>query len=165
VYRCLFEGWRFLMRGKALAATVAAGGFAWSALAFAAPPPGKGKPPATGAGCRPQVMLVVKGTAVADATVSALSLTVSGGNHVARVLFANDASTLVTVTTTATTKVRNGAAHSTSLASIKKGDRVLVQYRLCKSDLKNAASTPAAFAGFLAGQPARLVIDLGTGND
>jgi hypothetical protein len=81
------------------------------------------------------------------------------------VLFANNTSTLVTVTTTAATKVRNGAAHSTSLSSIKKGDRVLVQYRLCKSDLTTAATTAAALAGFLAAQPARMVVDLGTGND
>jgi hypothetical protein len=100
---------------------------------------GKGhKPSTTGVGCKPQVSLIVKGTATADAGASTLSLNVTGGNHWAKLLFANNTTTTVSVNTAASTQVVTGTGTTTALSSIKKSDRVLVQYRVCKADVTGA---------------------------
>lgn len=44
--------------------------------AVAAPPPGKGKPPTTGEGCKPKVTVVLKGT-LATTSAAALSVNVT----------------------------------------------------------------------------------------
>ena len=144
------------MKSRTLFATILAAALAPTA-AFAAAP-NKGKPPSSGVGCKPQVTVVVKGTA-ADDGGSTLSLTVSGGNHWAKLLFANNTTTKTTVTTSQTTKV-SVAGKSGALTSIKKDDRVLVQYRVCKGDL-TGKKTVDALADLLGSTPARRVIDLG----
>ena len=149
------------MRSRTLFAAILAAALA-PAAAFAAAPPTKGKPPSTGVGCKPQVAVVVKGTA-ADDGGSTLSLTVNGGNHWAKLLFANNTTTKTTVTTSQATKV-NVDGKSGVLTSIKKDERVLVQYRVCKGDL-TGKTTADALANFLGSTPARRVIDLGAKSD
>ena len=62
---------------KAFLTAVAAVCLAASA-AVAAPPPGKGKPPTTGPGCKPSVTVILKGTLATTPgqTATALSVTV-----------------------------------------------------------------------------------------
>ncbi len=68
--------------------------------AVAAPPAGKGKPLATGAGCKPKVAVVLKGTL----TEAPLSVDVTGGNRWGRAYVEGSASTSIAVD--ANTKVR-----------------------------------------------------------
>jgi hypothetical protein len=134
-----------------------------AATMVAAPAFANGRPSSTGAGCKPAVAVIVKGTANSDGTTSPLSLTVTGGNHFASQLFAKGTSAAVNVTTTASTPVTVGGAPST-LGSIKKGDTVLLQYRVCKADLKPTAqgASPTTLSTFIGGLTARKVVDLGT---
>src|SRR5260370_37731125 len=104
-----------------------------ASFAFAAPPVGKGKPVATGVGCRPQVTVVLRGTIAVAPGVSgtSLSLNVTSSNaqgkayRAAEVAFAIDAKTKVR---------RNGAKQQGALLV---GHRALVQARACKADLSN----------------------------
>jgi hypothetical protein len=141
--------------------TVLTAASAAALAALASPAAGKGKPPTTGADCKPQVSVVVRGTAAADGN-STLSLNVSGGNHWAKLLFANKTTTTTTITASGSTRVTI-AGKPGSLGSIKKDDRVLARYRVCKADLRgkttSSASDPASFLGSHA---ALRVIDLGT---
>ena len=52
------------MKTKVVLAALAVAGLGVSS-ALAAPPPGKGKPSTTGAGCKPRVTVVLKGTLAA----------------------------------------------------------------------------------------------------
>jgi hypothetical protein len=105
--------------------------------AIAAPPEGKGKPPATGDGCKPKVTVVLKGTLVSASTDS-LSMNVTRSNRWGRAyVTAGSAS----VTVDEKTKVRGkGMKTVADLAELKAGDRVLVQARACKADLAEAAT-------------------------
>jgi hypothetical protein len=106
----------------------------------------------------------MKGTAAADGTTS-LSLTPTGGNHWARLLLGNGAVTQTTVTPTGATKVQVGGKAG-ALSSIKKGDRVLVQYRACKADLLGTKGANAStLTNTVNSLKPRKVIDLGTGSD
>jgi len=127
--------------------------------AIGAPPAGKGKPPATGPGCKPQVALIAKGDAKADATTTQVQVKVTGGNSFAGPLFANNTTTDVTVTVASSTKITSGGAPA-ALTSIKSGERVLVQYKVCKADLKG--KNASALATFLASQTPKKVVDQGT---
>jgi hypothetical protein len=99
-----------------------------------------GKPPKSGVGCAPTVSLVIKGWANADVGAgSTLQVNVTGGNRYAKPLVGS----LVTVTTTASTRVRNGQGNSISLSSIKKGNKVLVRFRDCRADLAHAKTAAA----------------------
>jgi len=125
------------------------------------------KPSTTGAGCKPAVTLVIKGTASADGSASALSLNITGGNHAAKPLFGSNTTTALTVNTTASTKVTANDSAS-ALSSVKKGDRVLVQYKVCKADVTGTSTHVAsanALSTFLASLSPRKVIDLGQGSD
>ena len=112
-----------------------------ASVAIAAPPAGKGKPdtagkPATtGAGCKPMVAVVLKGTLAADAgsAPTSLSVNVTSGNHFAAV-WKNKA---VSIALTSSTKVnRQGDKNA---ADLKSGDRLNIQARSCKADLANNA--------------------------
>jgi hypothetical protein len=102
------------------------------------------KPPASGLGCRPEVMVILKGT-LANAPGAtpvlpfALQLKLSSANRFGEAfLVANQP---ITVTLTSQTKItRQG---SKSLASLQSGDRVLIQARACKTDLTPNAATTA----------------------
>jgi len=114
--------------------------------AVAAPPPGKGKP-TTGEGCKPQVTVVLKGT-LASAPVSPITVTVKSGNRWARAyVTAGSASVVVTEDT----KVRRQGEKA--LDKLLSGDRLLVQARVCKADLKDDA-TPALTAVRVVAHPA-----------
>lgn len=146
------------MKLRALAAVLVAAALG-TATAVAAPPPGKGKPgattttttttttkgkkPTTGANCRPQVPVIFTGTLAANgaAAPSTLSVKVTGGNAAAKAYKA--ATQPVSVAITATTKVSRMGDHDPS--HLKSGDRVNIQAKVCKADLK-AATPPALTA-------------------
>jgi len=116
--------------------------------AVAVPPPGKGKPAPTGDGCKPKVTVVLKGT-LASASATTLSVTVTRGNRWAR---AYVSAGTASVAVDATTKVRRQGKKT--LADLVTGDRVLVQARVCKADLAEAA-TPALTAVRVVAHPAK----------
>src|SRR5262249_34447079 len=129
-----------------------------ASAAVAAPPtthPGKGsKPPTTGVGCKPQIMVVLHGTV---ATAPGAGPTLPFGLQV-RVKSANPhgqafvkAPQPVTITVTSSTLIsREG---SSSLSSLLANDQVNVQARVCKADLANSA-TPALTARMVSAHPA-----------
>lgn len=119
--------------------------------AVAVPPPGKGKPPTTGVGCKPKVTVVLKGTLAATpgATTAALLVNVTKGNRFARAYVAASQPTAVLVD--ADTKVRRQGKKT--LGDLLSGDRVLVQARACKADLA-AGATPALTASRVVAHPA-----------
>jgi hypothetical protein len=132
---------------KALLATLVVVTLAASA-AVAAPPPGAGKPPATGAGCKPKVTVVLKG-ALTSVSATVLGVNVKQANRHGRpyVTAAQPTSVLVN----ADTKVRRQGKKT--LADLLVGDRVVVQARVCKKDLANGA-TPALTAVRVVAHPA-----------
>ena len=133
------------MKLRLLLVSFAAALFAVSA-AVAAPPPGKGKPPATGGGCKPKVTVVLKGVL----TGAPLSVDVTSANRWGRAYVAGTASTSIVVT--ADTKVRRqGKKLVTELVV---GDRVLVQAKVCKADLAEGAM-PALTAVRVVAHPAK----------
>jgi hypothetical protein len=135
------------VKKTALTLTVAA--LALPVAAVAGPPAGKGKPPATGEKCKPKVTVVLKGVATSDPDSAATSFTmdVKGGNRFGRQLVSEPATSLTVnadLTAPGTTKVRRAGKQS-NLEALQTGDRVLVQFRLCKADLAgDAASDKAA---------------------
>jgi hypothetical protein len=130
--------------------------------AVAAPPPGKGKPegvgkpetagqgkPATtGAACKPKVSVVLKGM-LASASTTSLGVEVTHTNRWGR---AYDEATAA-VAVDETTKVRRNGKKT--LADLVVRDRVLVQARACKADLKDEA-TPALTAWKVVAHPAKV---------
>ena len=111
----------------------------------------KGKPPTTGATCKPNVSVILKGTLAATpgAAPTALSVNVTGGNKFAH---AYKGATPVSVAVTATTKVHRGT--STSWADLKSGDRVNIQARACKADLAGGKSPALTATRVTASAPA-----------
>jgi hypothetical protein len=98
----------------------------------------KGKPPKTGANCRPQITLILSGTVAGAPSGSNFQMAVTRANHHARGLVT---ATQLTIKTNSSTKiVRNGT--QTTLSTLQANDRVQVQFRFCKGDLSglNAAS-------------------------
>jgi len=130
---------KLLVAGLAVAAVTVSS-------AVAAPPEGKGKPPTTGAGCKPKIMVVLKGTL----TAVPLSVDVTKANRWGRAYVAGTASTPVAVD--ANTKVRRQGKKL--IADLVVGDRVLVQARVCKAELKDNA-TPALTASKVIAHPAK----------
>jgi hypothetical protein len=138
--------------------------------AVAAPPPGKGKPPAapnaqnkppkaptgkgkpkaTGEGCKPKVTVVLKGTLAATPgeSPSALSVMVS---HANRHGWAYVGPTPTSVLVDEDTKVRREGKKA--LGDLLMNDRVLVQARACKADLAEG-ETPALTATRVVAHPA-----------
>jgi hypothetical protein len=114
-------------------------------VAVAAPPDGKGKP-LTGPGCKPKVMVVLKGTL----TGAPLSVDVTSGNRWGRAYVAGTASTTIAVD--ANTKVRRQGKKA--ITDLVVGDRVLVQAKVCKADLKDDAM-PALTASKVIAHPAK----------
>ena len=138
------------MRAKAVLATLFVVCVAVSS-AVAAPPPGKGKPPTTGQGCKPNVTVVLKGSLVATpgATATSLSVTVKSANRHGRAYVT--ATQPTTVLVDEDTKVRRRGEKT--LADLLAGDRVLVQAKVCKADLAQAAP-PALTATRVVAHPA-----------
>jgi opacity protein-like surface antigen len=120
--------------------------------AVAAPPEGKGKP-RTGDGCKPQIAVVLKGK-LTSASATSLTMSVTGANRWGRAW--KNAGT-ATAALNDKTRVRGGGMKSITdlLAKLKAGDRVLVQARVCKDDLKVATAMPALTATKVIGHPAK----------
>jgi hypothetical protein len=139
------------MKTKVFLASLAVAGLAVSS-AVAAPPDGKGKP-TTGEGCKPQITVVLKGTLASAPSTTALSVAVTGGNRWGRVW----KGTTTGVTLDAKTKVRGGGMKKAAdlAAKLKSGDRVLVQARFCKADLKDNAKPATVTATKVIGHPAK----------
>jgi hypothetical protein len=123
------------MKLKVLLVGLAATGLVVSS-AVAAPPADKGKP-TTGPGCKPQVTVVLKGTLAATpgASATTLSVNVTKGNWWGRAYVKATQPTPIAVNSD--TKVRRQGGKS--LGDLLKDDRVLVQARVCKADLKDDA--------------------------
>jgi hypothetical protein len=124
-----------MMKLKFLLAGLLAASIGVSA-AVAAPPPGKGKPLPTGAGCKPQVTVVLKGT-VDSASAISLGVDVTRANRWGRAYVG----AVQPVAVALTTKVRRNG-NKTLAAELVKGDWVLVQARTCKADLAANATPP-----------------------
>lgn len=127
------------MRAKAVLATLFVVCVAVSS-AVAAPPPGKGKPPTTDQGCKPNVTVVLKGSLAATpgATATSLSVTVKSANRHGRAYATATQPTAVLVDED--TKVRRRGKKT--LGDLLAGDRVLVQAKVCKADLAQGATPP-----------------------
>jgi hypothetical protein len=127
------------MRAKAVLATLFVVCVAVSS-AVAAPPPGKGKPPTTGQGCKPNVTVALKGSLAATpgAAATSLSVTVKSANRHGRAYVTATQPTAVLVDED--TKVRRRGKKT--LADLLAGDRVLVQAKVCKADLAQGATPP-----------------------
>ena len=138
------------MKIKLVLAGLTIAGLAVSS-AVAAPPEGKGKP-RTGESCKPKIAVVLKGTLTSASTTS-LSMNVTGANRWGRAY--KDAGT-ASVTLDTKTKVRGGGMKTVAdlLADLKAGDRVRVQARVCKDDLKDDAK-PQLTASKVIGHPAK----------
>lgn len=119
--------------------------------AVAAPPPGKGKPTATGEGCKPKVTVVLKGTLTADPgdSPSALSVNVTHANRHGRAYA--EATQPTSVGVSGMTKVRRQGEKT--LAALAANDRVLVQARICKAELAEGTK-PALTAVRVVAHPA-----------
>lgn len=99
----------------------------------AAAAPLKGKPPATGAACKPAVAVVLTGKLAAAGSATfpfSLSVNVTGGNHAASAY--RKAAQPIAVTITSTTAINRAGDHNA--AHLAAGDRVNIQARACKAD-------------------------------
>jgi hypothetical protein len=122
------------MNARAVVTVVAAAALA---VPVALGSPSKGKPPPAGAGCKPQVTVILKGKLTSDPAEGATSFTmdVTGTNMHGKSLKGLG----VTISVDPKTKVRRqGAKKVEALAS---GDRANVQIRRCKADLPLTADT------------------------
>ncbi|MER3488223.1 MAG: hypothetical protein C4307_05670, partial [Chloroflexota bacterium] len=127
------------MKHKGMLATLVAAALAVP-TALAAPPLGKGKPPATGPGCKPKVTVVLKGTLTTDPGVGATSfgLQVTGASRHGQSLVTSPPAT-VTIAVGADTKVRRNGAKT--IDALAQGDRTVVHLRLCKADVADGISS------------------------
>jgi hypothetical protein len=132
------------MKLRLVLASLAVAGLAVSS-AVAAPPEGKGKP-RTGEGCKPKVTVVLKGTL----TGAPLSVDVTHSNRWGRAYVAGTASTSIAVNDK--TKVRRQGKKE--ITDLMLGDRILVQARVCKDDLKDSAM-PVLTASKVIAHPAK----------
>jgi hypothetical protein len=141
---------------------LAVAGFAVSS-ALAAAPAEKGKPPTTGAGCKPRIAVVLKGTLASTpgASATAISLNVKSGNHWGAAYVKATQPTSINVD--ANTKIRRQGQKT--LASLLSGDRVLVQARVCKADLANSATQKLTASKVIAQSPTAAKDDKDEGDD
>ena len=145
------------MKLKVFVLAIAAAALTASAALAAKPTtnPGNGsKPATTGAGCKPQITVVLHGT-VASAPGSAptlpfnLMVTVKSANSLGKA-FVNPSTPLGISVTSSTHVSRQG---SKTLSSLLQNDQVTVKARTCKADLANGA-TPALTATMVNAHPA-----------
>jgi len=143
------------MKIKLVLTGLAVAGLAVSS-AVAAPPPGKGKPETTGAGCKPKIAVVLKGTLASTpgAAATSLSVNVTSANHWGKAYVGGLAKSIAVDPDT--TKVRRQGKKT--LGDLLKDDRVLVQARVCKADFANNP-TPALTASKVIAHPAKAAKD------
>jgi hypothetical protein len=137
------------MRLRFLALAIAAA--VWSvSLAVAAPPPGKGKPDKSGAGCKPNVSVILKGTLTSDPDASSTSfdMKVLKSNKFGQAYLKAGSAT---INVDQKTKIRRQGKKT--LDALALNDRVVVQAKACKADLKDGA-TPALTAKRVTAHPA-----------
>ena len=121
-------------------------------LATAAPPAGKGKPPTSGDGCKPNVSVILNGTLAGNGAAApfSLSLTASKGNHFAQAYL--KATQPLSLQVSSATKIsRQGDSNP---ADLKSGDRISVRAQVCRAALANGA-TPALTAQRVVAHPAQ----------
>jgi hypothetical protein len=117
---------------------------ALAAVLFAVPVAFGKKPPTTGAGCKPMVSVILKGTLTSDPEF------VGGGTFTLNTTKANKhGKNLIgapdeTVTVDANTKIRRQGAKL--VAALESGDRAVVALRVCKGDLPLDAGEVTAVA-------------------
>ena len=103
-------------------------------VAFAAQPPGKGKPLPTGPGCKPKVTVILKGTLTSDPEfvgAGTFTMNTTGANkHGKNLVGGGDE----TIAVDANTKIRRQSSPKL-VASLESGDRAVVHVRVCKGDL------------------------------
>ena len=106
-------------------------------VALGSPPPGKGKPPTTGPGCKPNVTVILKGSLKSDPGTGATSFTleVTRANKHGKSLVGQTVSILVD----AKTKIRRQGAKTVDALALN--DRANVQIRRCKGDLPLSTGT------------------------
>jgi hypothetical protein len=136
------------MKIRVVLTGLAVAGFAVSS-AIAAAPADKGKPPTTGAGCKPRIAVVLKGTLASAPGASAISVNVKSGNHWGTAYVKATQPTSINVD--ANTKIRRQGQKT--LKSLLSGDRVLVQARVCKADLANSAPPKLTASKVIAHSP------------
>ena len=112
----------------------------------AGPRDAKGKSPATEAGCKPSVSVVLKGSL----TATPLSIDVASANRWGRAYVAGTSSAEIEVD--GETKVRRQGKKM--LTDLVVGDRVLVQAKVCTRDLAEGA-TPDLTASKVIAHPAK----------
>jgi hypothetical protein len=129
-------------------------------VAVAAPPVGKGKPdapgagakpPATGVACKPKISVILRGALTTDgaAVPSTVTLNLAGGNHFAKAYL--DAKTPLVVALTADTRIVRGGSHNP--LDLKVGDLVNVRASVCKADLAHGAMPPLTAVRLVAHPP------------
>ena len=114
-------------------------------VALAAQPPTSGMPPAQGTGCRPMVMVILKGTLTSDPEfvgAGTFTMKTTGADkHGQNLVGGADETIAVGVNT----KIRRQGAKL--IAALESGDRAVVHLRVCKADLPLTAAkllaTPA----------------------
>jgi hypothetical protein len=101
-------------------------------VAFGAP--SKGKPPATGPNCKPNVSVILKGTLTSDpefAGAGTFTMNTTRANKPGKVFVGGAAET---ITVGANTKIRRQNSPKL-VASLESGDRVVVHVKACKGAL------------------------------
>jgi hypothetical protein len=118
----------------------------------------RGKPakPTTGPNCRPRVKVVLKGTLASDPAEgdTSFQMNVTKANKHGRAYLS--AAQPITVNVDEKTKTRRkakGSKPTKTLESLELGDRIHMQAKACKADLKDGG-TPALTARHLKAKPA-----------
>jgi hypothetical protein len=130
------------MQSRAVVVVAFAAAFAVP-ISFGAAPPGKGKPSPTGAGCKPKVSVILKGTLTSDPEfvgAGTFTMSTTGANKPGRV-FVGSADETIAVGVD--TKIRRQGSPKL-VASLESGDRAVVHLRACKGDLPLDAAELAA---------------------
>ena len=135
------------MKIKMLLAGLAVAGLGVSA-AVAAPAHAKGKPDTTGPNCKPKITVVLKGTLAGAPAGNTLKVNVKSGNRWGRAYVKTTQPLSIGVTSD--TKIRRQG--KTELKDLADKDRVLIQARVCKEDLKDN-KTPALTASRVIAHP------------
>ena len=124
-----------------------------AALAVVSGAAGKGKPPKSGAGCKPAVKVVLKGVLAADVDPAdgdtSFTMVVKRSNRFGRAWrLAGSA----TINVDQNTRIRRKGANN--LGALAPNDRLLVSAKACKADLANGGM-PDLTARKIAAHPAR----------
>jgi hypothetical protein len=105
----------------------------------------KGPPSKSGPGCKPSVLVILKGTLTTDPGSGATSfaMDVTGANKHAKNLVTKPTATNVTITVGPKTMIRRNNAPK-SIESLQLKDRAVVTLRACKQDLPLTAGDVTA---------------------